>query len=375
MPRYRVRQIRSTGFAVHFARRAVRQGSQLVAGPRRRRVAATLALSGFVVLLGGWLLVSRFGWPGHSVVVAASLCWLALLAVVGARRLHTPAQLPVLSTARLSTVCEAWVITCVLVFTGVWAASRAAVGPESAPAGSRTAVANALSNPIASAPPAASAQNPSGCRETQQAHESDWGPAANPLAPVAGATVPTFNNAVMRGKPGEHDPDFRQELVSADPADTITDGGYSLHIRVQPNTVYRVRLFLFNNASPNLSGAAISEARARITVPVCPATDVRLTGTVAAPTAQPPEIWSTVHFTADKPFKLVPATRQAVVCFDRTHCAHGKGFTAFPAASQLFSQHGAPLGSDGLDGLFPPATSVDVIFYVTAVFTAETTHP
>jgi hypothetical protein len=135
------------------------------------------------------------------------------------------------------------------------------------------------------------------------------------------------------------------------------------------------RRFVFNNASPNLSGATISGTRARITVPVCPATDVRLTGTVVAPTAEPPEIWSTVHFTADKPFKLVPANRQAVVCFDRTHCAHGTGFTALPPATQLFSQHGIPLGSDGLDGLFPPATSVDVIFYVTAVFTAETTHP
>jgi len=31
--------------------------------------------------------------------------------------------------------------------------------------------------------------------------------------------------------------------------------------------------------------------------------------------------------------------------------------------------------ADGLDGRFPPATSVDVIFYVTAVFTAEATHP
>jgi hypothetical protein len=101
---------------------------------------------------------------------------------------------------------------------------------------------------------------------------------------------------------------------------------------------------------------------------VCAATDVRLTGTVVAPTAEPPQIWSTVHFTADKPFKLVPADRQAVVCFDRTHCAHGKGFTSFPAATQLFTQQGTPLGSDGFDGVFPPATSLDVIFYVTAVF-------
>jgi hypothetical protein len=333
-------------------------------------VAATLALSGLAVLLGGWLLVSRLGCSGHSVVLAASLCWLVLLVVAGARRLRTPA----LSSSRLAAVCGAWVFTCVLVFAGVWAASRPVAGSESPPAGSRIAGANALSNPIGSAQPAPREQKPSGCRETQQAQATDWGPAANPLAPVAGATVPTFNNAVMRGKPGGPDPDFRQEMVSADPADTITDGGYSLHIGVQPNTIYRVRLFVFNNASPNLSGATISGTQAKITVPVCPATDVRLTGTVVAPTAQPPEIWSTVHFTADKPFKLVPANRQAVVCFDRTHCAHGKGFTAFPAATQLFSQHGTPIGADGLDGLFPAATSVDVIFYVTPVFTAETTH-
>jgi hypothetical protein len=257
----------------------------------------------------------------------------------------------------------------VLVLTGIWAMSRPAAGSESARAGARIAGANALANPNASARPMPNAQkNPAGCRETQQAPETDWGPAANPLAPVAGATVPTFNNAVMRGKPGGPDPDFRQELVSADPADTTTDGGYSLHVGVQPNTIYRVRLFVFNNASPNLSGATISDTRAKIAVPVCPATDVRLTGTVVAPTAQPPEIWSTVHFTADKPFKLVPANRQAVVCFDRTRCAHGKGFTTFPAATQLFSQHGTPIGSGGLDGLFPAATSVDVIVYVTAVF-------
>ena len=343
--------------------------------PRRRRVAATSALSGFVALLGGWLLVSRFRFPENTVVLAASLCWLALLVITGARRLGTSAQLPVLSSSRRSTVYAALVITCVVVSAGVWAASRPAAGSESTSAGSGTTVADAMSSPIGSALPAPTAQSPSGCRETQQAHETDWGPTANPLAPVAGATVPTFNNAVMRGRPGEHDPDFRQQVVSADPADKITDGGYSLQISVQPNTIYRVRLFVFNNASSNLSGATISGTRARITVPVCPATDVRLTGTVVAPTAQPPEIWSTVHFTADKPFKLVPANRQAVVCFDRTHCAHGKGFTALPAATQLFSQHGIPLGSDGLDGLFPPATSADVIFYVTAVFTAETTHP
>jgi hypothetical protein len=125
---------------------------------------------------------------------------------------------------------------------------------------------------------------------------------------------------------------------------------------------------VFNNASPNLVGATISDTRARISIPLCPGTDVRLTGTVAAPTAQPPEIWSTVHFTANKPFRLIPADRQAVVCFDRTHCAHGKGFTSYPGAKQLFTPQGAPLGCDGFDGLFPPATSVDVIFYVKAVF-------
>jgi hypothetical protein len=264
-------------------------------------------------------------------------------------------------------LAAAWVIACVLVLTGVWAVSRPAAGPQSAKAGARTVGANALSHQIAPVVPAPGAQNSSACRETQQARDTEWGPAANPLAPVAGATVATFNNAVMHGKSG--DPDFRQELVSADPADTVTDGGYSLHVSAQPNTIYRVRLFAFNNASPNLAGATISGTRARITVPVCPTTDIRLTGTLAAPTAQPPEIWSTVHFTADKPFKLVPANRQAVVCFDRARCAHGNGFTNFPAANRLFTQNGSPLGSDGLDGLFPPATSVDVIFYVTAVFT------
>ena len=340
----------------------------------RRRVAAALALTGFVALLGGLLLVDRFRCPEHTAVIAASLCWLALLVMTGARRLGTSAQARALSSPRRRTALTALVITCVVVLTGVGAASRPAAGSESTSAGSRTAVANAMSSPIGSALPAPTAQSPSSCREIRQAHETDWGPTANPLAPVAGANVPTFNNAVMRGRPGEPDPDFRQQLVSADPADKISDGGYSLQISVQPDTVYRVRLFVFNNASPNLSGATISETRARITVPVCPATDVRLTGTVVAPTAEPPEIWSTVHFTADKPFKLVPAHRQAVVCFDRTHCAHGAGFTALPAATQLFSQHGIPLGSGGLDGLFPPATSVDVIFYVTAVFTAETTH-
>ena len=343
--------------------------------PRRRGVAATLALSGFVALLGGLLLVGRFHRPEHSVVFAASLCWFALLLTTGARRFGTSAQLPVLSSSRRSTVYAALVITCAVVLTGVEAASRPAAGSESTSAGSGTTVANAMSSPIGSALPALFAPSPSGCRETQQARETDWGPTANPLAPVAGATVPTFNNAVMRGRPGEQDPDFRQQLVSADPADKITDGGYSLQVSVEPNTIYRVRLFVFNNASPDLSGATISGTRARITVPVCPATDVRLTGTVVAPTAEPPEIWSTVHFTADKPFKLVPANRQAVACFDRTYCAHGKGFTALPAATQLFSQHGIPLGADGLDGRFPPATSIDVIFYVTAVFTAEATHP
>jgi hypothetical protein len=232
-----------------------------------------------------------------------------------------------------------------------------------------------MSHPVGPARPSLAAQSPFGCHETQPAQQTDWGPATNPLAPVAGATVPTFNNAVMRGKPGEGDPDFRQQLVSADAADKVTDGGYSLHVGVEPNSVYRVRMFVFNNASPNLAGATISDTHARITVPVCPATDVRLTGSVVAPSAQPPEVWSTVHFTAARPFKLVLADRQAVVCYDQAHCAHGKGFAAFPAAAQLFSQHGVALGADGLDGLFPPATSADVIFYVTAVFADGAAHP
>ena len=275
---------------------------------------------------------------------------------------------------RRSTVYAALTITCIAVLTAVWALSRPAAGVEGKATAARGADAKAMSHVVGPAQPSPNVQAGPGCREMQQAQETDWGPATNPLAPVAGATVPTFNNAVMRGKPGEADPDFRQQLVSADAADKITDGGYSLHVDVEPNTVYRVRMFVFNNASPNLSGATISDTHARVTVPTCPATDVRLTGTVSAATAQPPEVWSTVHFTAARPFKLVLADRQAVVCYDQAHCTHGKGFAAFPAAAQLFGPQGVPLGADGLDGLFPPATSADVIFYVTAAFTDGTPH-
>lgn len=194
---------------------------------------------------------------------------------------------------------------------------------------------------------------------------ADWGP-DRPLVPYGQGDVPAFNNSIFN-----EGVDFRTQLVSARDA-AYTDspppnGGYALQIPVQEGSSYRVRFLPFNSAEER-PGMTITGARAFVTLPMCSSTDVRLVGAVSGANAVPHSVWSTVHFFAQRPFKLIlDNTRQASICFSSDVCSGGK-FSPFGEMPQMVGKDGALLGAYDLDGTFPGASGPFVMFYVRPVF-------
>jgi hypothetical protein len=208
---------------------------------------------------------------------------------------------------------------------------------------------------------------PAGCKEPVPLAEADWGPTENPLQPAGQSTVPSFNNAVLRPAGA----DFRTQLVAARDASfqdsPMPNGGFAERIQVQEGKTYRVRFFVFNNALSGRPDLTITGARAFVRLQSCSSADVRLVGSMSGINAVPRTIWSTVHFLSDRPFRLIPDAQQAKVCYQNMECPTGTGFANF-SMTEMYSEAGAPLGANGLDGVFPGSTAVDILFYVRPVF-------
>jgi hypothetical protein len=208
------------------------------------------------------------------------------------------------------------------------------------------------------------------CKEEEQPFTSaDWGPGDHPLDPFLQSNVPTFNNGILpRGNI-----DGRAWLVSARDAvyqdSPEPDGGYQQSIDVNEQSSYRVRFLFWNNAYSR-PGLEINGVRMLVKLPTCSSADVRLVGAVEGDNAVPSPVWSTVHFHANRPFRLEIAPdggpgHRPVACWPSTKGCNpnGDGFVPYDP-SQLVGTEGLPLPGGTLVG----RAGVILLLYVRPVF-------
>jgi hypothetical protein len=204
------------------------------------------------------------------------------------------------------------------------------------------------------------------CPEQTQPRDTDWGPKDTASESLFEGVTPSFNNAVDVYSWV----DLRTQVISArDAAEEDSPNPnpeYKPKISAEEGKVYRIRVLAANTASRE-SGAEIVGARASVSLPTCPSKSVQVVGTLSATNAVPQQVWSTVQFSSDRPFRLVPDSRQAKVCL-RGACGDGTGLVDFSPSPSIFAPAGTPLGADGYSGTFPGATSVAVFLYVRPVF-------
>jgi hypothetical protein len=209
--------------------------------------------------------------------------------------------------------------------------------------------------------------DPAMCEEKPYA-ASDWGP-DRPRDPLDESNVPTFNNGVA-----EDGTDLRTWLVAARDAayqdNPPPHGGYEQSIEVNEQSSYRIMIRYWNNANRR-SGDAINDVRAFVRLPQCLSTDVKLVATVEGSNATPKSIWGTVHFHAERGFKLALAPdggpgHRPVVCWPpivRCNSNGGAGFVRYDP-NELVGPEGLALPGGTLTG----QAGVFILLYVRPVF-------
>lgn len=270
----------------------------------------------------------------------------------------------------LSYVC---VLTVLVLVIGLWGSPSArrigdvfgSVAPTAAtPSG--TAPTQPVSDP--------GAPTGSNCQEPAVSFPTPWGPdrplISDRYLTTAGpfSSQPTFNNVLLKGAPGESDEDMRARLVAARPSRLNNPGGFLTDLQVVPDEEYRVRISVVNSGSSSIAGTTAFDSRVRIALPQCPTAAVRMVGVATSSNAVPSPIWSTVTFTSDRPFRLIPSGRAAKICSKLT-CTNST-FSTFTREADLYGPEGVLLGanSDAPDGVLPGLLAVDILVYVKAVF-------
>jgi hypothetical protein len=218
---------------------------------------------------------------------------------------------------------------------------------------------------------------PPTCEDATNTFATDWGPdrpliSANPIGRSwPNGAVPAFDNVIL-GTPGDPDDpieDLRIRMLTANDAEYTGINGYYERVPVVPGRTYRVRFYVINTGDRNLDTTA-RDTVARVLLSSCPSTDARIVGTVASSNTVPNQIWSTVHFTSDRPFRMVPADRPAKICFPAVSggCTNTYGFNPASELANLYSEAGLAIGAKGFDGVIPGSAQVPMLLYFTPQF-------
>jgi hypothetical protein len=205
------------------------------------------------------------------------------------------------------------------------------------------------------------------CVDPTAAFTAPWGP-DRPLIDRATGSVPAFNNAMnhYRSFPSQ---DGRQQVIEVNNAEFTGYGGYFVEQTVYEGETYRLRMFPVNTGAQGQSQTTAKNVLARLVSPQCASTEFRVVGTVTAANAVPEQVWSSVLFKADRPFRMVLSERPSKACFaEVTYCDNTVGFNPIPDVGRLFSPPGLPIGSRGFGGEFGGDTDVEMMIYLTPRF-------
>jgi len=177
-----------------------------------------------------------------------------------------------------------------------------------------------------------------------------WGPDRPTFTDQTPPNYITFNSILSSAGYG----DERDFVNVKDKSDT-SYGNWKNEIQVEKGKTYRVRMFVHNNANPNLNLVA-NNVRATAAIDnATPKTTNYVSGYINADNANPTEYWDDIKFVSDKPFNLayVPGSAQYF-----NNWTDGKTFAGStdkgyaPLSDALFSNAGVKLGYNNYD----PAT-------------------
>lgn len=180
-----------------------------------------------------------------------------------------------------------------------------------------------------------------------------WGPSRPTFTVANPADYITFNSITDNPVVG----DERNFVVVKDAANT-NDGGWQDNITVQPGKEYLVRVYVHNNAAPNLNLVA-HNTRVMASVPNTTGKSVSISGFVTADNANPNKIWDDIHFNSTQNFNLTYVAGSAEI-YNNGYAAGGSGKSL---SDSIVTSNGALIGYNGPDGNVPGCFQYDNFVY------------
>jgi hypothetical protein len=207
------------------------------------------------------------------------------------------------------------------------------------------------------------------CQNSQPPPSTPWGPERPLISPYPldantwpSGSSPSFNNVELApsGENGRVE-DLRMRLITAKNAEDNRDNGYLDEVSVVPGGTYRVRVMALNTAQPRV-GLEARDVRMFVYLPECMANEAQVVASFLASNTAPPNVWGSVRFVSDRPFRMVPAGRQAKGLWNSA------GFQDYGDASSAYSANGAVIGAPSLNGTVEPSAFIDFLLYLTPQF-------
>lgn len=166
-----------------------------------------------------------------------------------------------------------------------------------------------------------------------------WGPDRPTFTDQDAADYVTFNSIVSSEGYGDE-----RDFVNIKEK-TASVQNWSNELKVEPGKTYTVRMFVHNNAKPDL-GLVAENVRATAAIDTAEAKTVNyVTGYINSSNATPTQYHDDVKFVSDTPFNLAYVPGSATY--------YNNVFNYTPLSDSLFGSNGVLLGYDKLDGKIP----------------------
>ena len=168
-----------------------------------------------------------------------------------------------------------------------------------------------------------------------------WGPDRPTFTVANPADYVTFNSITDNPHVGDE-----RDFVSVKDASNMQAGGWKDTINAEPGKEYLVRIYVHNNAAPNLNLKAIN-TRIQASIGSNTGTKVGLTGYISADNAKPTKVYDDVHFTSSDSFNLAYVPGSAILYNNVT------GQAGRAVSDSIVDGSGAQIGYQSNNGEVP----------------------
>lgn len=166
-----------------------------------------------------------------------------------------------------------------------------------------------------------------------------WGPNRPTFTIEQPADHVTFNSIT-------NNPNIGDERNFVGIRESGTNSQWTDNMNVQNGKEYTVRVYVHNNAAANLNKVA-ENVTAKVNLPTTTGKSIQVDGQISSTNASPTEVWDQANFKSAEDFNL------AYVAGSLKYENNAFGAAGTPISESVFTNTGAKLGYDKLDGKIP----------------------